>query len=114
VTDELISDSFVQEQNHLRFRSLILRSLVAAVYLSEDIHPARVVNANAATNGNASDSEKSDKMIRVIEELSAKMRETADACGNVNMDEDWMNPVQGPDRPRINLFLRDGLHTFHR
>ena len=39
VTDELISESFVQEQKYLRFRSLTLRSLVAAVAMTDDVIP---------------------------------------------------------------------------
>ena len=41
VTDELISESFVQEQKYLRFRSLTLRSLVAAVAITKDVIPQR-------------------------------------------------------------------------
>jgi hypothetical protein len=37
----LISESFLLDQKFLKFRSLFMRSLAAAVYMSEDIHPAR-------------------------------------------------------------------------
>ena len=53
VTDELISESFVQEQKYLRFRSLTLRSLVAAVAITDDvIRPSREVFISPVSNLN--------------------------------------------------------------
>ena len=43
-TDDSISDSFLQDQNFLKFRSLFMRSLAAAVNLSEDTHPTRLAS----------------------------------------------------------------------
>ena len=48
VNDELISESFLLEQKFLKYRSLAMRALATAVYISEDIHPSRVAAANIA------------------------------------------------------------------
>ena len=53
VTDELISESFVQEQKYLRFRSLTLRSLVAAVAITEDVIPKS--RPTSISNGSRND-----------------------------------------------------------
>ena len=44
LTDDSISDSFLQDQKFLKFRSLFMRSLAAAVNLSEDTHPTRLAS----------------------------------------------------------------------
>ena len=42
VTDQLVAESFMFEQRFLRFRSLTMRAIAAAVYLSEeDVYQAR-------------------------------------------------------------------------
>ena len=46
-------------------------------------------------------------MARVVEEMASKIEETAESCGDVDLGEDWMNPVQGPDRPKLHVFLND-------
>ena len=103
VTDELISESFVQEQKHLRFRNLILRSLVAAVAITDDIRPSK---SNSISNGDSGGGG-GEQMTKAVEEIATKIEETAESCGDVNLDEDWLNPLQGPERPKLHGFLKD-------
>ena len=51
VTDDLISESFMQDQRYLKYRSFTLRISASALYLSEDIYPPRETNGNTAQNG---------------------------------------------------------------
>ena len=46
-------------------------------------------------------------MARVVEEMAIKIEETAESCGDVDLAEDWMNPVQGPHRPKLHVYLTD-------
>ena len=46
-------------------------------------------------------------MARVVEEMASKIEETAASCGDVDLGEDWLNPLQGPDRPKLHVFLND-------
>ena len=50
VNDELISESFLQEQKFLKYRSFVMRALATAVYISEDIHPSRLAASNKITS----------------------------------------------------------------
>ena len=104
VTDELISESFVQEQKYLRFRNLILRSLVAAVAITDDVRPSK---SNSISNGDSGGGGGGEQMTKAVEEIAAKIEETAESCGDVNLDEDWLNPLQGPERPKLHGFLKD-------
>ena len=109
VTDELISESFVQEQNYLHLRSLTLRSLVAAVAITEDVIPksksTSLSNGSSANDGGGGSI--AEHMARVVEEMAAKMEEVAASGGDVDLGEDWMNPVQGPHRPKLHVYLTD-------
>ena len=109
VTDELISESFVQEQNYLRLRSLTLRSLVAAVAITEDVTPKSksASLSNGSSSGNDLGGSKAEHMTRVVEEMAGKIEEVAASCGDVDLGEDWMNPVQGPHRPKLHVYLAD-------
>jgi N-terminal acetyltransferase B complex non-catalytic subunit len=49
VNDDLISESYLLEQKFLKFRSLTMRALATAVYISEDIHPSRIAASNVAS-----------------------------------------------------------------
>ncbi len=113
MTDELISESFVQEQKFLKVRSLILRSLVGAFSLVED--PPQAAVPHGVTNGSSeSGADGGLKMLEVIESLSAQLEEAVASCGDINLGDDWLNPVQGPERPRLHIYLRDGVVAFHR
>ena len=46
VTDDLISESFMQDQKFLKYRSLILRCVAACLFLAEDMQPSMVRNHN--------------------------------------------------------------------
>ena len=46
-------------------------------------------------------------MTKVVEEMASNIEETAASCDDVDLKEDWMNPVQGPDRPKLHVFLND-------
>ena len=109
VTDELISESFVQEQNYLRLRSLTLRSLVAAVAITEDVTPKSksASLSNGSSGGNDLGGSKAEHMTRVVEEMAGKIEEVAASCGDVDLGEAWMNPVQGPHRPKLHVYLTD-------
>ena len=108
VTDELISESFVQEQNYLRLRSLTLRSLVAAVAITEDVTPkSKSASLSNGSSGNDLGASKAEHMTRVVEEMAGKIEEVAASCGDVDLAEDWMNPVQGPHRPKLHVYLTD-------
>ena len=102
VTDELISESFMANQRHLRLRTLIMRCLAASVYLSEDIHPARQQDSNSAgdpsdgQNGNS----KADKLVKVLETLVGQFEDTSALCSKESMFDFRTNPMQGPYRPR--------------
>ena len=54
VNDELISESFLLDQKFLKFRSLTMRALATAVYISEDIHPSRIAATNVASKSKTS------------------------------------------------------------
>ena len=108
VTDELISESFVQEQNYLRLRSLTLRSLVAAVAITEDVTPkSKSASLSNGSSGNDLGASKAEHMTRVVEEMAGKIEEVAASCGDVDLGEAWMNPVQGPHRPKLHVYLTD-------
>ena len=110
VTDELISESFVQEQNYLRLRSLTLRSLVAAVAITEDVTPkskSASLSNGSSSGGNDLGASKAEHMTRVVEEMAGKIEEVAASCGDVDLGEAWMNPVQGPHRPKLHVYLTD-------
>ena len=46
VTDDLISESFMQDQKFLKYRSLILRCVAACLFLAEDMQPSMIRNHN--------------------------------------------------------------------
>ena len=50
---------------------------------------------------------RTERMARVVEEMASKIEETAESCNDVDLAEDWMNPVQGPDRPKLHVILKD-------
>ena len=39
--------------------------------------------------------------------MASKIEETAESCGDVDLTENWLNPVQGPDRPKLHVILND-------
>merc|ERR1719369_732289 len=54
LTDDHISESFVQDHNFLRLRALILRCLAVSVYLSRpDLSSARAAAASAAASSSS-------------------------------------------------------------
>lgn len=116
VSDDLISDSFLTEQKFLFFRSTTIRSLVAAVYMSEDIHPARVATSNKEQkqngNGPSSDQSRSAQMSTIIVKLVDQLVKHLEEIRSQNsfQIEDfvkYLNPVQGPDRSRLVLYVGD-------
>lgn len=100
MTPDLVKSSFESNKLHLRFRSFSMRALAAAVYLSEDIHPARskkkpqqqppktpkVENGGGGGSGaeattTTEEDSKADRMLLVLRELIQDIEQTRRDCG---------------------------------
>ena len=97
VTDDLISESFMQDQRFLKYRSLILRAVTASLLLSEDIHPN---HAKGSENGS------SVNMVDVLESLTEKLKAHHEEVTKSEVNfKALKSPVQGPYRSRLTLFV---------
>ena len=101
--DDLISESFLQDQRYLKYRSFILRICANALYLAEEIYPPREVNGNAMKNGT---SNKSDLLVSMLENLLVKFKEHHESVikseNNYKALEKYIN---GPDRSRLTFYV---------
>ena len=87
-----------------------MRAVAASVYLSEEnVSPPQHKSADddgaAVTNGS-----KEERMLGVVQDLTVQLCEHRRRCGEDydGCDGDqFLNPVQGPDRPRLILYLRE-------
>ncbi len=74
VTDDLVSESFIQEQKFLKFRLTTLRAITAAVYLTEDICPDKrsssTVHENGESNATSAEERRAKLYVPVLQELA--------------------------------------------
>ena len=99
LTDDHISESFVQDHSFLRLRSLILRCLAVSVYMSvPELPAARAASASAASgmNGCAVSDSGVDVFSPVLRCLIEDLTEHLEALGPVTPIAMWPC-VQGPD-----------------
>ena len=96
VTDDLISESFVQDQRFLKYRSLILRSIAASFALVSSNSPKQM---NGSTN-----SEKAlfESLINQLEDHHEQVLK------DTNSYKPLDSPIQGPDRSRLSLYVDHG------
>lgn len=86
----------MQDQKFLKYRSLLLRSLAASLYLSEDIYPPK-----KEANGTA------ELSVFAIQSLVTKLEEIIEEKVN---SKSLDSPIQGPDRSRLTLYV-EGEHN---
>ena len=123
VNDDLISESYLLDQKFLKFRSLTLRALATAVYMSENIHPSRVAASNAAGKGEACEPNVPGDVNNVIQNISDSERAfvLSSVLGKIidglvnhqkDIEQDHMDfsifnkSVLGPDSPRLHLYIK--------
>jgi len=113
VTDDLISESFMQDQKFLKYRSLILRCVAACLFLAEDIQPSMIRSHNQnhtkqgdvtiTENGSGSTASSMEQVLRsLVAKLQAHNEEVMENEANYKALE---SPIQGPDRSRLTLFV---------
>ena len=120
LTDEIISESFLLDQKFLKFRSLTIRSLATAVYMSEDIHPSRIAASRACQNEdtltsdmtkNLSDSERASLLLPVLEKLIECLEQHKNEVESDPVDFTLPNKSAfGPDSSRLTLYVKS-FHT---
>ena len=99
----MISESFLQDQRYLKYRSFILRICANALYLAEDIYPPREVNGNATENGT---SNKNDLLVSMLENLLEKLKEHHQSVmKNENNYKALETYINGPDRSRLTFYV---------
>ena len=124
VNDDLISESFLLDQKFLKLRSLAMRALATAVYISEDIHPSRIAASNVAAKNkscepnvpstmnniitqNISDSERASLLSPVLERLIDGLVQHQKEVVQDRVDFSVPNnSALGPDSPRLRLYAR--------
>jgi len=124
LTDDQISESFVQDANFLKFRSMLLRALAVSVYLSEDIAPAAAAasaaataNSSAAVNGHGPALEKGTVLSPIlrclIEDISTHLERVRSPAGEEAAAALTRWPcVQGPDAvTKLSVYLRNDGHN---
>ena len=123
VNDELISESFLQEQKFLKYRSFVMRALATAVYISEDIHPSRLAASNILTTIEKSkstttsssndiltrkfnDSERASLLYPVMETLIEGLTKHHEEVkkDSANLAASCKRAF-GPDAPRLALYI---------
>ena len=125
VNDELISESFMLEQKFLKYRSLAMRALATAVYISEDIHPSRLAALNIAKKDNItssnstgndtiaeniSDAERGSLLGPVLERLIDSLVDHHQEVKRDSVNFHGSNNLAfGPDTPRLTLYV----NSFH-
>ena len=121
VNDDLISESFLLDQKFLKFRSLTMRALATAVYISEDIHPSRIAASNMASkskkNGQnevilekLNDSERATFLCPVLKKLIEGLVQHQKEVAKDPVDFTALNKSAfGPDTSRLTLYVK----SFH-
>jgi len=105
VTDDLISESFMQDQKFLKYRSLILRCVAACMFLAEDIHPTKS-NNQKQSNDNITENGNGNSMEKVLSNLTEKLQSHhSEVIQNETNYKTLESPIQGPDRSRLTLFI---------
>ena len=98
VTDDLISESFVQDQRFLKYRSLILRSIAASLNL---------LNAKNIVNGGEEATNQAENVI--LESLISQLQEHHDQVLKEEVNYKALDsPIQGPYRSRLSLYVKHG------
>ena len=99
----------MQDQNFLKFRSLILRALTTAVYISEDIAAANFAAYGTLENGHTLSSavDKATALIPVLKGLVEDLKNHLDSQEAVEPLTPWPS-IQGPDPiTRLNVYLQN-------
>ena len=91
----MISESFLQDQRFLKYRSLILRSIAASVHL---------LNTKQVVNGDANDAEKTTLQC-LINQLQEHHQQVLKEEVNYKA---LHSPIQGPYRSRLTLYTEHG------
>ena len=121
VNDELVSESFLLDQKFLKYRSLIMRALATAVYISEDIHPSRTAAFNLSSKKKSTDTNNTINIIpsifsdserafllspvleSLIEVLVQHQKEVHDDGSDFNVSNKC---AFGPDTSRLTLYSK--------
>ena len=99
VTDDLISESFVQDQRFLKYRSLILRSIAASFNLLN--------GKNGIIHGGQAE-ETTGKAV-ILESLINQLQEHHDQVLKEEVNYKALDsPIQGPYRSRLSLYVKHG------
>ena len=94
VTDDLISESFVQDQKFLKYRSLILRSIASSLSLVSSHNDSKQMNGSINSGKTLLES--------LINQLEDHHHQVAkDDLSYKPLD----SPLQGPDRSRLSLYV---------
>ena len=93
----MISESFVQDQRFLKYRSLILRSIAASLNL---------LNAKNIVNGGE---EATNQENVILESLISQLQEHHDQVLKEEVNYKALDsPIQGPYRSRLSLYVKHG------
>ena len=124
VNDDVISESFLLDQKFLKFRSLTLRALATAVYMSEDIHPSRISasivaknnacklnltnNFNNASAQAISDSERASLLSPILETIIDDLIQHQKVVDQDRVDISVSNnSILGPDKSRLSVYMNN-------
>ena len=94
----MISESFVQDQRFLKYRSLILRSIAASLNL---------LNGKNIINGGEEATNQAENVI--LESLISQLQEHHDQVLKEEVNYKALDsPIQGPYRSRLSLYVKHG------
>lgn len=108
MSDDLISESFMQDQRFLKYRSLLVRSLAASLYLAEGIQsaPKDTHYAGPTENGSCHNVSMRATLESLLGQLEHHHEEVMRSESNYKA---LLTPIQGPDRSRLTLYV-ESLH----
>lgn len=94
----------MQDQRFLKYRSLLVRSLAASLYLAEGIQSAPKDHGGPTENGSSHSSMRTT-LESLLAQLEAHHQEVMSSEANYKA---LLTPIQGPDRSRLTLYVDHG------
>ncbi|XP_040566577.1 N-alpha-acetyltransferase 25, NatB auxiliary subunit [Lepeophtheirus salmonis] len=114
IGDSMILENFKHEKSYLKYRSLVMRSLAAALFLSEDIHPGKrsafsLNNPISITKlSNSEDKENnglslSERLLLTMESILKELKSHLERSEASSIPTHIV--LQGPNRPRVSFYF---------